>query len=493
MREDNRWTFHITTLGCKVNQYESQAIREAWANFGGQEVSDCEQAEICLVNSCAITAKGERDSRNALYRLHRANPKALRILTGCAALLIAKTLEETEQGHVYDVLFPATQKTKALQDPRVFLSKNAHGTDPATTLSHLNNNLKDQDATQNESIFGPHGFHIQSFQRARPVLKVQDGCSHRCTYCIVPLVRGQSQSRPVQEILAEARRLLLAGHGEIMLSGINLHQYGRENPPDEPQNFWQLLRRICTEFSPEFKTKARFRISSLEPAQLHTEGIEHLQFAMESGMLCPHIHLSLQHASPRILKAMGRGHYNLDKLEQHLNMLKKSHPLLGLGADILMGFPGEEEEDVQITLEKIQDLNLNYAHVFPYSKRPGTAAASFAKQVPTDLKQERAARVREQIEKQKNVFLQDVAQKSELKIVLDAIREVEPQEKCSIHTLNPQKTNAKKFNHLKEAKAYKGIDAHYAPCRIFLEKPIHGIVAVRPLVVMDDAIHCLLI
>ncbi len=493
MPETHSWTFHITTLGCKVNQYESQAIREAWAKFGGQEVGECEQADICLVNSCAITAKGERDTRNALYRLHRAKPEALRILTGCAALLVAKTLQETEQEHIYDVLFPATQKTKALQDPRAFLPHLQSEHAGANPLRPLDTFLENQDLTQSESAFGTHGFHIQSFQRARPVLKVQDGCSHKCTYCIVPLVRGKNQSRPLQEILDEARRLLLAGHGEIMLSGINLHQYGRDNPASEPQNFWELLRRLCTEFAPEFIKKARFRISSLEPAQLQAEGIESLQEAMQSGMLCPHIHLSLQHASPRILKAMGRGHYNLEALEQHLSSLKKSYPLLGLGADILMGFPGEEEEDVRITLEKIQSLNLNYAHVFPYSKRPGTAAANFAKQVPAEIKQERAARVREQVEKQKNAFLQDVAQKSELFIVLDATREVDPQEKCSIHTLQPQKTDAKKFNHLKEAKAYKGIDAHYAPCRIFLDKPLHGIVAVRPLVVMDNTIHCLLI
>ncbi len=494
MPQDTPWTFHITTLGCKVNQYESQSIREAWTALGGIEVHDASMAHVALVNSCAITAKGERDTRNALYRLHRAQQtrkNALTILTGCAALLVAKTLKEMQQEYVYHMLMPAQSKsllrTTPFSLPHCLHQQRPSNESPEITSpldlyeEHSKNNATNIFSTAKP--FGQDGFSIKTFQRSRPVLKVQDGCSHGCTYCIVPLVRGKSQSRPHKEILSEARQLLEAGHGEIILSGINLHHYGREKHAHEPQNFWELVHILHKEFASEFAHKARFRISSLEPSQLTTQGLDMLS---SSTMLCPHIHLSLQHGSAQILRRMGRGHYALDALINNIATLRKHWSTMGLGADILMGFPGETEEDVQATMHMVSELNLTYAHVFPYSQRPGTAAANFAMQIPKQLRQERAAQIRAQVEEQTHIFLQKITEQAELSLILDTSAPGEETEKCSLHSLSDHK----KLKHLKGAKAYKGVDAHYAPCRVFLPTPQSGIVRVRPLVVMDGLIHC---
>lgn len=198
------------------------------------------------------------------------------------------------------------------------------------------------------------------------MLKVQDGCQHRCTYCIVPLTRGRCLSRPPEDVIAEARRLLLAGHAEIMISGINLRQYGRDNA--DFGDFWSLLRRLDAALAPEFAGRGRFRISSLEPSQLDDEGVETL---MACRMLCPQLHISLQHASQPVLRRMGRGHYTAEMLQRAVERLHAHWPVMGLGADIIAGFPGEREEDVACLLDFVRETPFSYAHVFPYSRRPG--------------------------------------------------------------------------------------------------------------------------
>ncbi len=479
------WSFHIITLGCKVNQYESQAIREAWYTCGGVEVADPAMADVALVNSCAVTAKGEREGRNALYRLHRAKSDALRILTGCAANLIAKSLPTTAKNspHAYfHVCVPPRAKAILLQGPWQWQHNK---------LPHI---LPEK---QVFSPFGNKGFCIRASQKARPVVKVQDGCSHRCTYCIVPLMRGPSVSRAATDILAEIHSLLEAGHSEIMLSGINLHQYGRNtsaHTPTQtsiPQNFWHLLRFLDTNLAPQWLGKARLRLSSLEPTQLTEEGIHTLCTAR---LLCPHMHISLQHGSERVLKNMGRGHCRLEILQEALTQIrshwqsnltyeKKTHEqtLLGIGADILMGFPGEEEEDVQKTLMLIKTLGLTYAHVFPYSQRPGTPATTFAGQVPHALTLERTARVRAQVSTQKNTFLQQLCHKKYVNIVPNYMHTA-AQNTVAISTPEVQQTYDMGTMGIWNDMG-KGIDAHYAPCRILVpmgQKLPQGIIAARP-------------
>lgn len=375
------WKFFFVTFGCKVNQYETQALREAWTAQGGEECAAPAQADAICINSCAITAKGERDARNAVFRLRREAPEARLILTGCSARLFAAYTPRP--GAVWaepDLLMPQEEKSRLLAGPWADMD----GTPP--------------DAASSQRTFPP--FRISGFKRARPVLKVQDGCAHRCTYCIVPQTRGRPRSRPVRDIVDEARRLLTAGHTELMVSGVNLAQYGRDA---DTGDFWSLLRTLDAALAPDFAGRARLRVSSLEPGQLDQRGIETLSACR---MLCPHLHISLQHGSRAVLRRMGRGHYTPAMLERALAQLARDWPVMGLGTDIIAGFPGETEEDLHLLLELVERLPLSYAHVFPYSRRPGTAAARFAGQVPHALKLERAARLREAVAQKKRLFLQ---------------------------------------------------------------------------------------
>lgn len=455
------WTFHIVTFGCKVNQYESQALREAWLAQGGLEVETPAAADVALVNSCAVTARGERDARNALYRLHRAAPQGKRILTGCSACLAGTSLQDPT---CLDVLVPPRAKSLLMQGPWPLLAA------PHIPLSSVT------------TPFGEQGFRISAFRRARPVLKVQDGCSHRCTYCIVPLMRGPAISRPLPEILREAQGLLQAGHGEIMISGINLHQYGRDmRQPEQSKeqgDFWDLLEKLDSYLAPRWAGKARLRISSLEPSQLTPRGLDTLAACR---MVCPHAHLSLQHGSPAILRRMGRGHCRPQRLIEAVQNLRKIWPTMGLGADILMGFPGESDDDVQTTLHVVRALGLTYAHVFPYSARPGTPAARFAEQIPHKERLARAATVRHAVHAQQKAFWHSLLDIPELTVALDARRAA--------------------------GSEAKGVDAHYVPCRL-TDTPdaencadktqevcsgrsvqdVQGMITVRPMRVEKDAL-----
>lgn len=360
------------TFGCKVNQYESQAIREAWQARGGAPVPLPEAADVVLINSCAVTARAERDARNAVFRVRRAAPQARIILAGCAARLFRSF--RPRPGAVWakpDLCLGNEAKARLLDGPW-------------------------PDVCEGRFPGGYPPFCISAFSRARAVLKIQDGCVHRCTYCIVPQTRGGPRSRSPHEALAEARALLAAGHAELVLSGINLGQYGRDRP--EYGDFWQLLRFLDAELAPEFAGGARLRVSSLEPSQLAPRGLEILAGCR---MVCPHLHISLQHASQAVLRRMGRGHYSVATLETALAAMASFWPRMGLGADILVGFPGETEEDFRILLETVERLPLSYAHVFPYSRRPGTAAAQFDGQLPARLRLERAAAARAAVERRR--------------------------------------------------------------------------------------------
>lgn len=394
------WKFHVLTFGCKVNQYESQSLREAWQTQGGQECDDPAAADVICINSCAITAHGERDARAAILRLRREAPQARIVLTGCAAHLVehfAPAPHAARQGQLPQADAVVGQENKAaLLDGRLVRGLTASSPDTPAAA-------------------GYPPFRIGGFRRARPVLKIQDGCEHRCTYCIVPLTRGRCRSRAPQEILDEARRLFRAGYAELMLSGINLRQYGRDCP--DYGDFWQLLAWLDAALAPEFAGRARLRISSLEPGQLDSRGVDTL---MACRLVCPHLHISLQHASYAVLRRMGRGHYHAERLQEAVRELSAHWPVMGLGADIILGFPGESEADVRCLLDFVAATPFSYAHVFPYSRRPGTAADRFADQIAPDVRQERARRVREAVATRQQAFRQAQLALPRFQVVADS-------------------------------------------------------------------------
>lgn len=428
-------SFHAATFGCKVNQYETQSLREAWLRRGFTEVDTPEGADVILVNTCAVTARAVSDVRRAIARLHRAAPAAGIVVTGCAAQVLRE--EFTGLPGVVAVVPQEAKATLAAYDPVSAILPSAATTDIARG-----------DAVATPAPAFPD-FRIEGFRRARPVVKVQDGCSHRCTYCIVPLTRGASRSREPAEVIAELRRLLDAGFREVMLSGVNLRLYGRDI--SGAGDFWDLLQQVERELAPEWAGRARLRISSLEPGQLGTHALDVLG---DSRLVCPQLHLSLQSGSPDVLRRMGRGHYSPAPLLDFLHDLEDVWPVFGLGADILMGFPGESEAAFAETLDFVRVLPLTYAHVFPYSRRPGTVAASLPEHLPQGIRKQRAAAVRDVVAQKRSAFAGRLAGLPSLSVVLDG------------------------------AGARKGVSEYYAECRVRRVPHGHdhrGVLVVRPI------------
>jgi MiaB/RimO family radical SAM methylthiotransferase len=420
-----KFAFQIHTFGCKVSQYESQAIREHWLELGGYEEDAPSRADVILVASCAVTAEAVADARQAVRRLGRQAPQARVVVSGCAA---DAAREDFRLPGVRAVI-PQIHKGRLLSFHPLDIDSAMAGGPP-------------------DASFPP--FRIAGFRRARPILKVQDGCSQGCAYCIVPLARGPSRSREPGEIMDEARRLLAAGYREIVVSGINLRQYryGREN-------FWKLLRQLETGLAPRWAGRARLRLSSLDPAQLDAEGLECLEACR---LLCPHLHLSLQSGSPSVLRRMRRDPLQPERMPDVMAAVRRFWPVFGLGADILTGFPGETADETEDTLAMLAGLPLTYAHVFPWSPRPGTEAAGMPDALPKGLRQERAAMARAVVEPKRRAFLRAQAALPEFRLALDG--------KGSV----------------------RGVNEYYAPCRVEGEISLPGgaLLPVRPVEARGD-------
>ncbi len=376
--------YFIQTFGCKVSQYESQAMREAWQKniANSKEVLSPDMANVLVIASCAVTQEGVTDARQLCNKWRKSFPHAHIILTGCAA--------EVAKDDFVNANAIITQKSRDI------LLKN----NPLDLNGYYNN--------ANLSEFPD--FSISDFKRSRPVIKVQDGCSHLCSYCIVPYTRGPSRSRSLTEILQEVDTLLQKGFREFVLSGVNLRQYDHSK-----LDFWDVLIALQENFAKDYENIARFRLSSLEPAQLNEKGIKALTL---SNMVCPHLHLSLQSGSQTVLERMRREHYLISDVQKNLELLANKWQYFGLGADFLLGFPNESEAEFQETYKLVQELPFTYAHVFPYSIRPNTLAAKYPNQILKEVKKERTAKLRTLVAEKKKEFMQKVYASSSIPLLL---------------------------------------------------------------------------
>ncbi|AGW14917.1 MiaB/RimO family radical SAM methylthiotransferase [Megalodesulfovibrio gigas] len=350
--------FHLVVHGCRVNQYEAQALREAWETAGALGVEDPAAADVVVVLTCAVTARAVQSLRRELPRLRRSAPAARHLCAGCVPQAIPGELKAAAEGW------------------------ELWGKDRKADLLHLFDALP---AASTDPSWPP--FAVTGSERARALCKIQDGCSQACAFCIIPKARGGPVSRPEAETLAEIRRLFAAGAREVVLSGINLGQYTGESG-----NLWALLRRIQAELAPEWAGRGRIRLSSLDPGLLTPAGLEALA---ECSMLCPHLHLSLQSGSAAVLHAMGRRQYRIEDAIRWVEDARRILPVLGLGADLLTGFPGEDDDAFAETESLFHRLPLTYAHVFPFSPRPGTRAAHLPGQVPVSRRLGRAQTLRD--------------------------------------------------------------------------------------------------
>lgn len=344
----------VLTFGCRLNTYESEAMRDL-ARRAGHDGA-------ILVNTCAVTAEAERQARQAIRRAHRANPGARIIVTGCAAQIAPDkwaALPGVERviGNA-DKLKPETWA--ALDAPPAPVTDIMAATE---TAAHL----------------------VTDFAgRARAFVQVQQGCDHRCTFCVIPFGRGPSRSVPVGAVVEQVRALVAAGYREVVLTGVDITAYG----PDLPgrPTLGQMVRRLLA-LVPDLP---RLRLSSLDPVEVDEDL---WRLIAEEPRLMPHLHLSLQHGADLILKRMKRRHLRADAIAL-AHRARRLRPDMVFGADLIAGFPTETEEHVAETLALVEECGLTFLHVFPYSERPGTPAARMP-QLPVPLRRERAARLRE--------------------------------------------------------------------------------------------------
>jgi threonylcarbamoyladenosine tRNA methylthiotransferase MtaB len=337
----------IITFGCRLNAFESEVIRGAATAAG--------LTGAVIVNTCAVTAEAERQARQAIRRARRQHPKARIVVTGCAAHLSPERYAALpEVDRVLD------NQAKLL--PRSYLPNEAALPDPSEAASHL----------------------VDGFEgKCRAFLEVQQGCDHRCTFCVIPYARGASRSVPMGVIADRARRLVADDYREIVLTGVDLTAYGADLP-GRP-SLGQMVRRLLAAV-PELQ---RLRLSSLDPAEIDAEL---WRLLAEEERLMPHLHLSLQSGDDLILKRMKRRH-SRDQAAAVAQCARALRPEVALGADLIAGFPTETEEMFSHTLDLIGEFGLTFVHVFPYSVRAGTPAARMP-QLPGAMIKERAARLR---------------------------------------------------------------------------------------------------
>ncbi len=335
----------VITFGCRLNAFESEVIGRAAATAGVEGA--------VIVNTCAVTAEAERQARQAIRRAHRRHPEASIIVTGCAA-----TLDPDRYG--------AMPEVDRVLDNRAKLSPQSYGAAPAADVEETAAHLVD-------------GFEGKS----RAFLQVQQGCDHRCTFCVIPYARGPSRSVPMGEIASRARRLVAGGCREIVLTGVDLTAYGADLPGTP--SLGQMARRLLG----AVPGLPRLRLSSLDPAEIDADL---WRLLADEERLMPHLHLSLQAGDDMILKRMKRRHSRAEAVAV-ANRARALRPEVALGADLIAGFPTEDEDMFRRSLDLVAECGLAFVHVFPYSARPGTPAARMPP-LPQSVVKERAARLR---------------------------------------------------------------------------------------------------
>jgi len=352
----------LTTLGCKVNRADGLALL-ARLGEGFRVVGFEAEADVYIVNTCTVTATADRQSRQLLYRARRRNPSARVVLTGCFARV---SPEEAARIPVVDRVFSLGQHPVLL----AFLEElRGSMTLPAPERG------SGHPAAEGVPAAGAPA-------RARPCLKVQDGCNAACSYCIVPRARGPSRSVPEEVVVEALHRLAEQDPGEVVLSGIHLGAYGRDLDP--PTTLVRLIRR-CASAGP------RLRLSSVDPQEVDPE----LRSLLEGeAALCPHLHLPIQSGADEVLAAMNRP-YRSDEIRGLLEELRQRRAELALGADLIAGFPGETEAQAAASVALVEASPLTHLHVFPFSPRPGTPASARADQLPRELARARAAALRQ--------------------------------------------------------------------------------------------------
>ncbi|MEE2641775.1 MAG: tRNA (N(6)-L-threonylcarbamoyladenosine(37)-C(2))-methylthiotransferase MtaB [Planctomycetota bacterium] len=343
-------TIKTVTLGCKVNQYETEFVREGLLGIGYADADDGEPADLCIVNTCTVTNEGDAKSRQTIRRVHRDNPQARLIVMGCYA-----TRAPDEVKTLPGVAEVITDK-RELPD----LLGRFGVVDLPTGISGLG-------------------------QRSRAYVKVQDGCLLRCSYCIIPKVRPEMYSRPLEHVLEEVRRIIDNGYREIVLTGVHLGHYGVDFNKGKPKDDWIRLSHLVREIV-KLDSGFRVRLSSIEATEVTRELVDVMgEF---SAQICPHLHVCLQSGSDSVLRRMKR-RWGAKRFVDRCRFVEEQLDTPSLTTDVIVGFPGETEQEFGQTLDVCREVGFSKIHMFPFSPRRDTPAATMENQLPRSVKTER--------------------------------------------------------------------------------------------------------
>ena len=375
--------FAILTLGCRVNHYESQVLSEELSKLGYESASFNDKRDVYIVNSCAVTEESVRKSKQMVRRAVKNNPDAFIAVCGCASQLHPSDFEKIKD---ISFIYGTRNKEAVIEALKAHINgENA----PRVIVDEPNSPLCPTAITR--------------FDRTRAYVKIQDGCENKCAYCIIPKVRGKVVLRPENEIICEVKALADSGCHEVVLTGIETSAYGEKLP--------ELISKIA-----EIDGIHRIRLGSLEPSFMKKAFVD----AVASiDKVCPHFHISVQNGSDNVLRAMRR-RYNVKMLEDNISYLRSVMPNCNLSADVIVGFPGESEEDFLSTCEFVKRNAFLHLHIFTYSPRPDTEAAMMANQLPESVKTDRLHRLSAIADEEKRKILTSMIESGkEIKVLCE--------------------------------------------------------------------------
>ena len=367
--QEKRVSFH--TLGCKLNFSESSTLAREFERGGYKRVEPSEPTDVAVINSCSVTEHADKKCRNIIRKIHRRNPNAIIAVTGCYAQLKPEAIA-------------------AIEGVDIVLSNNDKG-DLYKRVVELKERGKAEVYSCSVENLTRFFAAYSSGDRTRSFLKVQDGCDYKCAYCTIHYARGSSRNIPIADIVAEAKEIAAAGQKEIVITGINTGDFGRTTG----ERFIDLLRELDGVDGIE-----RYRISSIEPNLITDEIIE---FCAQSPKFVPHFHIPLQSGSTRILGLMRR-RYTAERYRERIAKIRELMPDSFLGVDVIVGFPGEGEEEFMETYRLLEEVGASFLHIFPFSERPGTPAVDMSNKVQARISTERVSRLEELSAKLNHAF-----------------------------------------------------------------------------------------
>lgn len=374
----------LTTLGCKVNQFETEVMEGLFKARGYEVVNFDQHADVYVINTCSVTNLGERKSRQLIRRASRQNPEAIIAVAGCYSQI---SPDQVSQIPGVDVIVGTQDRAKIVE-----LVATAAANNRAAQVNAVSDIMHAKEF-EDIPLFSMPG-------RTRAFLKIQEGCTNFCTYCIIPYARGPLRSRSLASIAAETEKLITAGFSEIVLTGIHLGAFGRDLSCDGSET--TLVEAVETVLNAGGGRLMRLRLGSLESIEVSDKLVALMQ---TDKRLCSHLHLPLQAGDDRILKAMNR-HYTTVEYQELINGIRAHVPKIAITTDIIVGFPGETEELFANTLAFVNKMNFAKVHIFPYSRRTGTPAAKFLGQVSEADKKSRVLRLQQLAERKSSEFHQ---------------------------------------------------------------------------------------